>query len=64
MYIYIYVCIIFSSLRLMRRPLLYFSSAYWGTSWPSRNRHGQSKGSLDVLLGCLRVSFLNEINDM
>ena len=45
----------------MRRPLLYSSSAYWGTS---RNRNGQSKGFLEVLLGCLRVPFLLEINDI
>ena len=54
--------ILFSSLRLMRRPVLHFSSASWGTSWPSRNRNGQSKGSLEVLLGCLLVPFLEEIN--
>ena len=49
-YIYIYIYIyVFSSLRLICRPLLYFNLAYWLTSWPSRSRNGQSKGSLDPI---------------
>ena len=59
-FVYMHICLyinVFSSLRLRRRPLLYFSSACWDTSWPSRNRKGESKGSLEVLLRCLWVSF-------
>ena len=33
----------------MHRHFLYFGSAYCGTSWPSSNGNGQSKGALEVL---------------
>ena len=41
---------VFSSLRLMRRPLLILVQLTRGTSWPSRNRNGQSRGALEVLV--------------
>ena len=58
-YIYTHMslfCDVVSSLQLMCRPLRYFSSAYWDTSWPSRNGNGDSKVRLEVLLRCLDLN--------